>query len=711
MKLRPLALAALAFVAPFSITPAHASADSTCYPEWKIRQTDLNGCSSTALLSPGNDTRVNLLMLLHDRHGSVGVSNVPDYDSYYNERRRSEAEPFNFPYFAGILGPGHKVQDDSSDFPWGTRCMSNQSGSASFIAAVGAAKGLSGAERAILAAARSAMNPQCSSEATARAVAEVAVQNVTSRTGKAFAAYLIGAAAFYDGDFAGARAAFSGIGKTGDGWLDGATTYMIARAAINQATDSAFGEYGDLNKEGGDKALLAAAENGLRAYLKGWPNGDYAASARGLLRRVYWLGQDRQKLLNEYVAQFAEQDAGKRNISLADMVQELDIKLFGELGPDDTSDPELLTVIALREMRYYDEESRQDSQNGPISRASIEALRGLFAGKEDLFAYLLAAHAYYVEKNPAAVLKLIPANAGGAGYLGYSRQLLRAVAMDEAASAGARAGLIAALNAGKLPFQKGTAELALALHLERSKALDLVYAPGSPIRDADIREILLRYAAGPSLLRARAADRTAVATERNVALYALLYKQLAHADYAGFVKDSALVPANAKRIAADDYETPRFTEVAIFNWAGSKDFTCPSLRATATALSANPKEPRSQLCLGEFIRLHGMDPDFYGVTEYLDEARDKDELGGASKPFPGKRFSRLDAYKAIIANPAAGADNRAYALHRAIRCYAPSGLNGCDDSEQSEAQRKAWFQQLKREFPTSPWSKKLTVYW
>ncbi|MBK6708294.1 MAG: hypothetical protein IPG54_12735 [Sphingomonadales bacterium] len=594
MKLRSLALAALAFAAPFSISPTHASADSTCYPEWKIRQTGYAGCSGTALLSPGNDTRVNLLMLLHDRHGSVGVSNVPDYDAYYNERRRSEAEPFNFPYFAGLLGAGRRERDDGGDFPWGTRCMSNQSGSAAFIAAVGAAKRLNGAERATLAAARSAMNPQCSGEETARAMAEVAVQNVTSKTGKAFAAYLIGAAAFYDGDFVGARAAFSGIGKTGDGWLDGAVTYMTARSALNQATESAFSEYGDLRKEGGDRALLAAAGNGLRAYLKGWPNGEYAVSARGLLRRVYWLGHDRQKLLNEYIAQFAEKDAGKRNISLADMVQEIDIKLFGELGPDDTRDPELLAVIALREMRYYDEEGRLDSEKGPISRASIETMRGLFAGKEELFAYLLAAHAYYVEKNPAAVLKLIPANASGAGYLGYSRQLLRAVAMDEAGDAGARAGLIAALNAGKLPFQKGTGELALALHLERSKALDLVYAPGSPIRDVDIREILLRYAAGPALLRARAADRTAVTAERNAALYALLYKQLAHGDYAGFVKDSALIPANAKRITADDYETPRFSEVAIFNWAGSKDFVCPSLRATATALSANPKDPRGQ---------------------------------------------------------------------------------------------------------------------
>lgn len=711
MKLRLLALAAMAIAAPFAISPAQASSDSTCYPTWKIRQTSNNGCSGTALLSPGNDTRVNLLMLLHDRHGSVGVSNVPDYDSYYNDRRRSDAEPFSFPYFAGRMGPGRKERDDSADFPWGTRCMSNDAGAAAFIAAVGAAKGLSGEERATLAAARSAMKPQCSSADTARAVAEVAIQNVTSKTGKAFADYLIGAAAFYDGDLAGARAAFTGIGKTDNSWLDGARTYMIARTALNQATDSAFGDYGDLKKEGGDRALLSAAENGFRAYLKAYPGGEYAASARGLLRRVYWLGQDRQKLLSEYIAQFAEKDGGRRNISLVDLVQEIDIKLFGDLGPDDTSDPELLAVILLREMRYYDEESLADPKFAPISRAAIEALRGQFAGREDLFNYVLAAHAFYVEKNPAAVLKLIPANAGGSGYLAYSRQLLRAVALDGANDPGARGALIAALGAAQQPFQKGTAELGLAMHLERAKALDLVFAAGSPINDPEIREILLRYTAGQPLLRSRATAKGAPESERNIALYTLLYKQLTRGDYAGFVKDSVLVPANAKRIAADDYQTPRYSEVAIFNWAGSRDFACPALRTTASTLAANPKDPRGLLCLGEFVRLHGMDPDFYGVTEYLDEPRGKDELGGSPSLFAGKRFSRLDVYKAIIANPAAGPENRAYALHRAIRCYAPSGNNGCDGSEQSQAQRKAWFQQLKREFPTSPWAKKLNIYW
>jgi hypothetical protein len=711
MKSRLFAVALLACAAPFALSPLGASSDSTCYPEWKLRHTNMDGCSSTALLSPGNDTRVNLLMLLFDRHaGAVGVSNVPNYDSYYDDQRRGQAQPFGWAYFAGKLGASPKIEapGEGGDFPFGTRCMSNDSGARAFIAAVGAAKGLSGEERATLAAARSAMKPQCASGEASRAAAEAAVEGVSSGAGKAFASYLIGAAAFYDGDFAGAQGAFASAAKAKDKWLAGAATYMLARSALNRATQSAFDDYGSLSKDGGDRAALAEAEAGLQGYLKADPAGSYAASARGLLRRVYWLGQDRRKLTGAYVAAFAEKNAAARNISLVDLVQEIDIKLLGELKPADVTDPELLAVILLRDMRSYEDDP---SLATPVSRQAIESTRSRFAGREDLYNYLLAAHAFYVGKNPGEVLKLIPADPAATGYLAYSRQLLRASALDASGQQGARAALIAALNAAKHPFQRGSAELALAMHLERSKALDLVFAGGSPIRDVEIRERLLRYTAGPALLRARATDAKAAKMERDVALYALLYKQLTRGDYAAFVKDSALVPANTKRIASDDYQTPRYTDLAVFGWAGQRDFACPSLRSIATTLSGNPRDARGLMCLGEFVRTNGLDPDYYGVTTYLDQAPTKDELGGSPSLFPGKRFSRLDAYKAIIANPAAGEENRAYALHRAVRCYAPAGYNGCDDSEQPVGVRKAWFRQLKRDFPNSPWSKNLAVYW
>ena len=105
----------LAMAAMAAAAPVLASSDSTCYPTWKVKQTALDGCSSSALISPGNDTRVNLLMLLFDRHGSVGVSHVPDYDYYDGGERRGEARPFNYPVFALTLGPQKKDAAGEAD--------------------------------------------------------------------------------------------------------------------------------------------------------------------------------------------------------------------------------------------------------------------------------------------------------------------------------------------------------------------------------------------------------------------------------------------------------------------------------------------------------------------------------------------------------------------------------------------------------------------
>lgn len=705
---RLLVLALLAMSALWA-GPAHASADSTCYPDWKIKQHDYNGCSNTALLSPGNDTRVNLLMLLHDRHGAVGpaskyASDIPE--------RRGEAEPFDWAGFAYRLGPSPAgaEDDETGSFPFGTRCMSNMAAGAEFIAAVAKAKGLSNDERATLTAVRTALKPECAGDAKAMPITEQGLALVKSKAGRAFANYLIGAAAFYDGNFGGAQTSFAEIGKTSSNWLTEAAAYMLGRTALNEATLAAFDEYGGLSGEGGNKALLAESEASFKAYLNAYPEGQYAPSARGLLRRVYWLGKDRDRLLAEYVAQFGNGNAARRNLSFPDLVQEIDIKLLGELKPADASDPMLLAVLNLRAMRHANDPKFADYGTPPITRAALDAQRSKFAGNEALFGYLQAVHALYVANKPADVLRLIPAGASDASYLGYSRQLLRAVALDAVGEAAARSALVALIAAAKKPHQRGSAELALALHDERAKAVDKVFATNSLIRDPDVREILLRYHAGPALLRQQA-GKGASEREQQTAIFTLLYKDLTRGAYADFLRDLSLVPADARPRAEDDYQAPRYTDIALFRWAGSNEFACPSLKAVATTLSANAKDAKGLLCLGEFIRNNGLDPYYYGVTQSLDQQPEADELGGTPSLFPGKRFSRLDAYKTVMANPAAGPDNRAYALYRAVNCYAPAGYNGCDATEVTKAQRKAWFDQLKGQHPTSVWAKKLRYYW
>ncbi len=95
--------------------------------------------------------------------------------------------------------------------------------------------------------------------------------------------------------------------------------------------------------------------------------------------------------------------------------------------------------------------------------------------------------------------------------------------------------------------------------------------------------------------------------------------------------------------------------------------------------------------------------DFYA----LDHQPDDQQLGGTATQFPGKPYSRLDGYMKVMADGKAGRTDRAYALYRAINCFAPSQSNGCGPQEIPQNQRKQWFQTLKSRYGNTAWAKNL----
>ncbi len=701
-----LLISAAALTAAFAFSsPASASTDSTCYPDWKVVHTSMDGCSGMAFLSPGNDTRINLLMLLADRHGDVGISRATSYDAM---DRRGDAQPFNYGLFSSALGQA-PPEDEYRGFSDG-RCISNESGQNAFEAALVAAKQkLPANEVARLVIARKALQPGCGDGEPTRPVVEAELTGISSQAGKDFAGYLVAAASFYDGDFAGARQAFQSLSTGKTAWPKEAALYMLGRVELNLAMESAFDDYGSPAENPDNSSELNAAELAFKNYIKAYPQGSYAVSASGLLRKVYWLAKADDKLLAEYVAAFKRKNLNGSNVSLADLVQEMDVKLGDRLQPSKVSDPYILAMANLRAMRSYD-----DPDSKPITRAQIEAQRARFAGQETLYNYLLAAHAFYVSKDPDAALNMLPADPGGNGYLSYSLRALTALALDAKNDPKARASLLSVLESSKRPFQRGSMELALAMHDERNNGLERVFAADSAVKDPEIREMLLRYTAGPKLLRAQAVATTASKQERQVALYTLLYKNLTRGAYKDFLRDQALIPPGTKPMPKDDYSTPIYTNIGIFKWAGVQEgFACPSLATLATALGGAPKDAPSLMCLAEFARTNGFDsgaswPD---LPQSLDMQPEKDELGGTASMFPGKRFSRLEIYKGVIADPAAPASSKAYALYRAVYCYGPSGYNSCGGTEVPKEQRRAWYNQLKKTYPASPWAVKLKYYW
>ena len=696
-------IAAAACAAMLWPAMAHASGDIGCTASWKLRHHDFTGCDSMVMLSPGNDTRVNLTLLLARRRPhSAPPPAVPG--------RREEARPgplFDWPSFEQWTFPSApRVGDDSHAAGEGSRCLSDASGTAAFAAALAAARGVANDDRSLLIATRRALQPTCTDAGRGIGAVGTAATQVRSVTAKAFATYLAGAGAFYAGDFAAASARFSSAAGSGEPWVRETSRYMLARVEVNRAQVGIYDEFGARDeKRPPDAKAVAAAGTQLRDYLRDYPTGLYTASARGLLRRVYWLGGDTAKLAAEYAALF-DQAPAVRGMDDAALADQIDTKLLPKLTAGDTTDPTLLAVLDLEAMRGDDKDAPDKSV---ISRAEIEAQRQKFAGDPALFGHLLAAYAFYVARRPGDVLPLIPDAAHQPAFdvVQFSRQMLRGMALDATGDRNARGFWLDVMPGAAPPLQRPTVELALALHDERTDGLDRVFAAGSPVRDATFRDILLTNVAGGALLRRQAADAVAGRHERAVALFTLLYKEVTRGAYRDFVNDVGRVPAGAVAtpdvynfVGANDPSLGIFTKGAT-----SEDYPCPSLRNIAAKLADDARNPVARLCVAEFVRLKSLDGFF------LDTQPPADELGGTATRFPGRPFSRLEIYKALIAAPATPADDRAYALFRAVNCYAPSQVNACGGEDVAPAVRKSWFLRLHKDHPASRSAQESKYYW
>lgn len=686
-----------------------ACADPGTRPTWELAKDyyDLGG--SSAVLTPGNDTRVNLLLLLADRRGAA----------VRHPRAEQKGPPlvlFPWKLMSAAAAAPSPVEAPTYGLEEASRCQSQASGAAAFAAAVRASHDIPAEEKARLTSARTAFVPDCSGSGAAAASVTAA-----SPAGRAFAAYLTGAGQFYGGRFAEARGTFAALGSAPDPWLRETALYMVARAELNRAQQGSFDEYGSLAEPARrDRAAIAAAGAGLEAYLKAYPNGRYASSARGLTRRVAWLSDQRDALAAAYDRQLAKAGAFDGAASESTLAEEIDNALLNAGNSAAASrDPLLVAVEDLQRMRCVGGNSATGEGCGTrLTRQELDRQAPLFAREPALLSYLRAAEAYFVRRQPRDVLSLIPdaARQTKFTYLEFSRQVMRGMALDAVRDRNARGFWLSLFPGAQQPYQREALELALALHEERSGGLAQIYAADSKVRHPVIRQLLLEHVAGPDLLRQQARAAGAPKQEREVAAFVLLSKDLLHGFYREFLEDVRLAPAGGVRetgyyqgaldydpVYSEQLEPPPLDRFG----AGAKlgDAGCPALIETVRQLAAAPGAIRPRLCLAEYVRSTGFD-------EFpLDVPVGGRGLAASAPQFPGKPFQRLEVYKAIIADPAAGADDRALALNRAVRCYAPSHANSCGGTDVPVEQRRAWFNRLKKDYPASRWAQSLKYYW
>lgn len=685
-----------------------ACADNSCSAEWRLASPSF-ACGGQAMLNPGNDTRINMVLLMRSlmppRGGEARAT--PGNDDRQFGHTFMSWDGLRQAFWPQPAATPSAPSQDAADAP--RICADQDLAVDAFKAALAQERALPAAERDALSALRTQMSCR-----------EVKWEDapVTSKPGRDYLAYLKAAYAFYGNDWAAARQGFAALARARTGWVAEAAHYMPIRIGLRAAVAGTTDQYGDFaGTDKVDRAALGEAREAIAAYLKAYPKGLYAESAEGLKRRVAWLGGDNITLIRAYEKLLATTPGDSEASAL--LAEEIDRKL---LDTDDSatriaaaSDTPLLLAIAdLKRMR------REDGKGYSFPADELAQQKPHFAARPDLYTLLEATRRYYAGEDPKAILALLPdaAKAGSFTPLAFSRQMLRGMALARTGDVN-EAGFWRDMMGGAAPlFQRPLVEMGLAIRWQRDGRVAQIFAPGSPITDAATREILLQTVATPAILRGVGKDATRPAHERDIAWFTLLYKDLNRGAYGDFGRDIASLPANA---GADgglwSFSLQDRVPAGLFRkgtWA--EDYACPSITQTAATLARAPADRRAQLCLGEFYRLNGFD----GFSLFRPDG-EKEWLGAGPDGFPGRPMSRDALYDAVIADQRAAPEERAYALYRAVMCYAPSAYNGCSGSHATSAEsdaaqapiarRKAWFTELKTRYPNSRWAKSLRYYW
>lgn len=690
--------------------PAFASGDY-CRPQWKPENASPD-CVNSIPIAPGNDSRVNLFLLLQDRAGKNGAGlSYPETEPFYGRNFMKWGDVPNAWY------PQPPVIEDEGEWDDGGygRCQTINSGKRSFLDALNAIAGIKDDARSLLVTSRERLGALCEDGPGSMKLpsesgyfVNIGVNGIGDAP-MGFMTYLEASASFYGGEWSRAKQYYGMLEKAKlDGWLTETAKYMTARTLLNEAMEQTEDEWNWFDLQKANAGVARQSEEAFRAYLAAYPEGRYAASASGLIRKALWLQRDYAQLGKAYVEALDKTDPEAE--ATGRLVEEIDDKLLIRDKDGTTGDPLLTAANLLMWMRPdgFDWDSQQ------LTREQLDAKADVFADEPELWSFLQANYAFYVEKDYKAVRDLLPDDARQESYapLAFSRQYLRGLALHALGDRNEEGFWRELIGGTDGIWQRPAVELALARVLEQKGELAKAFAADSPIRDPRIRRILLGMSVGPDILKAQARAKDVPEGENSFATFAVLWRQLQHQQYKGFLAD---LPLAAQYKPEDEYwglwgllDDPVAPASLFVDGKTTDEFACPTLEQTARTLSANPKDAKGLLCLGDFFRLNGFDD--FDLMQRWEGAETGGEIG-AKDNYPGKVVPRHDYYTAIMDDPKATRDQQAYAYFRAIRCYAPGGNNSCGGPGVETETRAAWFKRLKARYGNTKWAKELKYYW
>lgn len=673
----------------------------------------------TPTFNPENDSRDNLLRLLsQEKSFALPVQSMPAditrsrdfYFAYHPQWDEATSQPAAAPASAADSPLSRQMAElnisadeiNVNDAELENRHVSNNTESVSaFFAALLADSTLTAEQRQALAQARTGLLSGATREQIESSLATLPADSPA----QSYKNYLAAAASFYAGDYASAERDFTQLAKSERPWLAETAQYMLMRAALNKSSQNSVGEYGDFDIAKINREDATQAQTQAQAYLQRFPQGLYADSARGMLRRINWYLQAWPQLAGLY-EQTLQQSADARQ--LREIVIEYDnvygMAFYEQSVVEAFPDAPLVSYIELLRALRLDNNSKPT-----LTQAQLDASKPVFEQSQKLPLWRdLQLNLWLATENYAAIIQAVTPAQKLAVHdtLAFSEQVLYGEAlMGQKNWSAARDFWLQLLKLSQDNEQQQYVQAKLAATLVYSGDVAAVFAPESAVTNLRFRSQILKTQASPELLRQQAVHGPNN-EERTIALHTLLVRDLTENRFGDWLNDRKLTSAITPPVIGDAFDD---VNLSIFDWNGDaaeRGYTCRSLNETVTVLSKKADDAHALNCLGEFFRTTQTHVDLWK------NSAGNDVLESAiSRKEPFGQFDRQRYYQQVITSPKAEVEDKSFALYRAIMCYAPSGSNECGGEEVDKLQRKGWFTQLKTQYPGSPWAQKLKYYW
>jgi hypothetical protein len=676
----------------------YAGVEQFCEPNLAINDKNLNGCSNLPVLYPANDSQTNMTLLLSDLELATIKPMTADanlWDAVYG------TVPFDAANLSSLTQnklPNQRKRLERNDTVFDERCTSFDSGNQTFNTQVQNNKAIPNLEKQILISERKKMN-QCGDK-----IELIAINPNWSITTRQYASYLNASILFYNSNYSAATKIYTVLTNVEDTWLKETSQYMLIRTSLNSAYATGVDKYGDVYLDNINQNLLKQFLDNINAYLKAYPNGQYIASARGFMRRGFWLSKRQDLLVNEIVWQLKNPTSKFYNLEMSELPAEIDRRVFDSsaFNLSNLKDPFFLAVYDLMHMR----ESNSENYHS-ISWAQLNAQKDFYRTQPELFQYLQAAHLFFVQnKAQEAQNYLAKANAKNGSYLQLSQTFLRGQILEKIGKPqNAEEYWHQQLTQAKDSYQRGLFETALSNHLAIKQDYSAFIGKKAQITQPNLqRNFITQIANTNSLQKIIQSDQSNI-NQKQAAIYTLLSKSLVHQQFELFKQSYAFMPKNAmqyKGYNSDNQQLKNKPDFSNFIWNGANitpQLRCSNLETLVNQLAQTPKDSLLNVCLGEYFRSE----QGYSLQQLSYNEKQ-------TSNFSGKIFARGQIYQDLIKS-SNKSDLQAYALYRAIQCYAPSGINDCGGNEVNKSIRKQWFDQIKTDYPNTSWAKSLKYYW